>query len=362
MSVEEHFTIREIREQPQAVRNTIEDKEQFRRAGEEVAKEKYVRIFITGCGTSYHAGIAACYALSGLAKIPTLPMLASEAPFTLSGLMGSGSLLIAISQSGETTDTLRAVRKAKDTGADILGVTNFSESTLAKESKYLVLTKAGEEKSVLATKTYNAQLAALYAFSIEYSKALGAIDDETAERLWRELNRAPDLIEKVLKTSEEVSKKASKVTKLVRDAFVLGLDVTYPTALEAALKLKEGAGIHSEAFPALEFRHGPISLVDAASLIVALYPPMDRKDVHEALHKVVKECRDAGATIYAVAIEGDEAAREVADFIVEVPSFEGLFLSMLYVVPCQTLTYYTAIAKGLNPDKPRRLVKVVRVE
>ncbi len=363
MAVEKHHMIREVHEGPDALRRTLEDKGAFRKVARKVAEAAYSQVFVTGCGTSLHAGIAAAYALFELAGVAAQPIDATEMVYAPLGAVREGSLVIAISQSGETTDTLRAVRAAKGKKADILGVTNFPESSLAKEAKYLVLTKAGEEKAVVATKTYIAQLGALYAFTVEYASALGKLKEDRAEQLWRSLEGLPDKMKRLLGGKPvDTIKEAARFAKAVHNAFVLGVDVTYPTALEVALKLKEGTLMHGEAFSAPEFRHGPISLVDSSTLIVALYPPPSRKEAHSALHSVVKECKEAGATVFVVASEGDSKAKNYADYLVEVPATEPCFASVTYVVPGQLLTYYTAIAKGLNPDKPRRLVKVVKLE
>ncbi|RLF15389.1 MAG: hypothetical protein DRJ66_04495 [Thermoprotei archaeon] len=357
MSVEEHFMLREIREDADAAKKTIEGFKDIEKVAEELLETKYDLYIVTGAGTSLHAGIAASYAFYELVGLPIMPIHAVEFIHTPSGMLeGRKTLVIAISQSGETSDTLRAVRKAKEQGADILGVTNFPESSLAKESKYKLITKAGEEKAVVATKTYVAQLTALYGLSVALAHKMG----RDVGKLIDEIKNIGEPIRKALGTEDDV-KKISRYAKPFVDAYVLGADVTFPTALEAALKLKEGCLIHSEAFSAPEFRHGPISLVDSSSLILALYPPVVRKNAHEAFHKVVAEVYEAGATVIAIAEEEDESPKECSDFIINVPKVSPVFASAVYVVPCQLLTYYIAIAKGLNPDKPRRLTKVIRV-
>ena len=354
---EEHFTLKEIREDADAARRTIENFNDIEKVAEEIVKTKYDLFLVTGAGTSLHAGIAASYAFYELAGIPLMPIYAVEFIHTPAGVIrDKKALVIAISQSGETSDTLRAVRKAKEYGADILGVTNFPESSLAKESRYRLITRAGEEKAVVATKTYVAQLTALYGLSV----ALAHKMSKDVSSLIEEIKNIGEKVRKALATEEEV-KRISKYVKPFVDAYVLGTDVTFPTALEAALKLKEGCLIHSEAFPAPEFRHGPVSLVDSSSLILALYPPIVRKDAHDAFHKVITEVYEAGATVVSVAEEGDDSPKECSDFILSVPKVTPIFASIVYVVPCQLLTYYVAIAKGLNPDKPRRLTKVIRV-
>jgi len=353
----EHFTIKEIHEDAEAASRTIGAFDEIAKTAEEVSKAKYDLYVVTGAGTSLHAGIAASYAFYELLGLPFIPFHAVELVHTASNVLkGRRSLLIAISQSGESSDTLSAVRKAKEYGAEVLGVTNFPESSLARESRYKLITRAGEEKAVVATKTYVAQLTALYGFCVALAQRMGA----DVGGLLNEIKNAGDLVRGALKSEEEV-KRLAKYVRPFADAYVLGSDVTYPTALEAALKLKEGCLIHSEAFPAPEFRHGPISLVDSSSLILALYPPRKRKEAHQAFHKVIVETYEAGATVIAIAEDGDDAPKECSDFILRVPTITPLFASLVYVVPCQLLTYYVAIAKGLNPDQPRRLTKVVKL-
>ncbi len=360
MRKENHYMLREIREEPEVIRKTLEKRENFKDIAKRICENEYKRVIITGCGTSFHAGIAASYILSEVSKNLPYLIYASELIYSPLRSLHERDLLIAISQSGETIDVIDAAKMAKEKGVKILGITNFKESKLAKISDYLILTEAGEERAIVATKTYIAQLVALYAFSIEYAYARNVISKKQTEEFWNILYGLSEIIEKAQRYYENTIPEIAKVMKMIKHAYILGADITYPIAIEGALKLKEGTLIHAEAFSAAEFLHGPISLLDATSLVLALCPPPSREKAHEIFLKVIKRCKDTNATVLIIHVEKDQEPLNYADLALKVPTFDSLFSQILYAVPCQLLTYYTAIFKGLDPDEPRGLVKVVK--
>ncbi|MEM2952084.1 MAG: SIS domain-containing protein [Nitrososphaerota archaeon] len=346
-----HYMIREIREGPASFRETLESL-----AGvEDVAREivsRYKCIVTCSSGSSHHAGLSLCYAASRLAGFEAYSVQAAEYSEHLHNILHGGHLLVAISQSGESVDTLRAARLASGRGVDVLAVTAFPQSTLASLARFVVGVRYGVERAVPATKSFMAQLAAAY--SLALGLALARFGRGGVEGFRGELARLPDSLAEVVGLSEGFVRGLARELAGMRHVFLLGYGPSYIAALEASLKLKETSGIHAEAYSIREFRHGPISLLDKDVACVFIIPP-EPGDCLEVFEGVGAEAEASGSHATVISHKGLDVE---ADLVL--PGTAHAFATAVEVVPFQLLAYYTALEKSLDPDRPRRLRKVVQ--
>ena len=359
----EHFMMKEIHEQPKAVRDTlasaIQDGQiQYDKLGltpEELGDLNAV--YIVGCGSAYHVGVTAQYVLEDLARIPVRVELASEFRYR-TPLLPEKTLVIIISQSGETADSLAALRQAKQYGASTLAIVNVVGSTIAREADHVFYTLAGPEIAVATTKAYSTQLAASYVLAIALAKARGTLTEEDAARMIGELETLPDKIEKLLENKERIQWFASKQVA-AKDIFFIGRGIDYAISLEGSLKMKEISYIHSEAYAAGELKHGTISLIELNTLVVGI---LTQQDLYEKTLSNLLECKSRGAYLMALTCSGNYSIEDSADFVIYIPKTDPHFTASLGVIPLQLLGYYVSVAKGLDVDKPRNLAKSVTVE
>ena len=359
----EHFMMKEIHEQPKAVRDTlasaIQDGQiQYDKLGltpEELGDLNAV--YIVGCGSAYHVGVTAQYVLEDLARIPVRVELASEFRYR-TPLLPEKTLVIIISQSGETADSLAALRQARQYGASTLAIVNVVGSTIAREADHVFYTLAGPEIAVATTKAYSTQLAASYVLAIALAKARGTLTEEDAARMIGELETLPDKIEKLLENKERIQWFASKQVA-AKDIFFIGRGIDYAISLEGSLKMKEISYIHSEAYAAGELKHGTISLIEPNTLVVGI---LTQQDLYEKTLSNLLECKSRGAYLMALTCSGNYSIEDSADFVIYIPKTDPHFTASLGVIPLQLLGYYVSVAKGLDVDKPRNLAKSVTVE
>ena len=359
----EHFMMKEIHEQPAAVRDTISPRIKDGRVDlselslDEDALRAVRRVYIVGCGSAYHVGVAARYVMESLARLPVEVDVASEFRYR-DPVLEPDSLAIIISQSGETADTLAALRLCKERGVRTIGIVNVVGSSIAREADATLYTCAGPEIAVATTKAYSTQLAACYLLAIAFGQVRGTLDDERAAALVTELQALPEKIEKTLQDKERIQWFASKYAN-AHDAFFIGRGLDYAVALEGSLKFKEISYIHSEAFAAGEMKHGPISLVEKNTLVVGI---LTQPDLYEKTVSNLVEARSRGAFLMGLTSYGNYSIEDTAGFTVYVPRTEPCFATSLAVIPLQLLAYYVSCAKGLDVDKPRNLAKSVTVE
>lgn len=347
-----HFTLKEIYEQPEAVRETLRgsEREAERLADALIrARERY----FVACGTSYHAALVGRYVLAKLAGIPVDVVISSEFP---ESCRASGrSLVLAITQSGETADTLKAVRAARAQGAKIACLTNVVGSSITRESEIICMTHAGPEVSVVATKTFAAQVAFLLMLSLTVAKKAGKISGKEFAEFRQSLLSMPKTIENVLKTSARPVKNLAEKLKDVQHIYLIGRGIGYPIALEGALKLKEITYIHAEAMPAGELKHGTLALIEKGTPVIAVAPP---GKMRRRIMGNVEEVRARGAEVILLS---DEKTEDV-DILLEMPRVEEIFAPLVYIVPLQLLAYEITVRRGQDPDRPRSLAKSVTVE
>ncbi|MGN0114645.1 MAG: glutamine--fructose-6-phosphate transaminase (isomerizing) [Acutalibacteraceae bacterium] len=362
----DHFMIKEIMEQPKALRDTIAPRI---KDGDivlddvELTKEmleKFNRICIVACGSAYHVGVVAKYAIEKLVRIPTEAVVASEFRYS-DPLVDENTLVIIISQSGETADTLEALKLAKRKGSTIISIVNVVGSSIANESQNVIYTWAGPEISVATTKAYSTQLIVMYLLILYIGKKLGRIDKATFDSYLEEIQRLPDKVEQILKQSGEIEKLAQRYAFL-EHAYFIGRNIDYAVSLEASLKLKETSYIHSDAYPAGELKHGPISLIEDDTLVVAL--ACNERLMPKTLSNV-KEVKARGAEVLMVTNDNmlnADIKNSGLNKIITIPSTFELLTATLEVVPMQLLGYYIAKARECDVDKPRNLAKSVTVE
>ncbi len=352
-----HHMIREIFEEPRVVEETIKkEKTRINRIANEIKSEEYEMMYITGSGTSYHAGMAGQYALSNMTSLATSILPASEFQRWIPSKFSRKVLLMAISQSGESTDVLEAAEAASAKGMPILAMTNTPESRLARMSRYQLNPRSGKELAVPATKTYITQLASFFMFSV----ALAGEDMPKTELALMEdgLDKTPQLIRETLETLKKQIEGIAQKYKDKNHLFLLGSGPNYTTALEGALKLKETCTVFAEGFATREFLHGPMRLVDERTPIMMIMTP-DETDAYVDLGRSLK---NFGAPVILVTERSERSAElaEASDEIILVPSgIPKVFSPILYIIPIQLLAYYSSVSRGLNPDKPEKLTKVV---
>jgi glutamine---fructose-6-phosphate transaminase (isomerizing) len=367
-----HFMLKEIYEQPRAVRDTT-----LGRVSLDTGKvfldemditeadfRKLEKVYIAACGTSWHAGLAGKFMIERLAKLPVEVDYASEFRYR-DPLNGPNDLTILITQSGETADTIAAMRESRAKGSKTLGICNVVGSMIAREANGTIYTHAGPEIGVASTKAFTAQLTALFLFAVYLGQVRGTLDGEQSKQLLTELTRMPGKLETLLARDEETEDLAKEYHR-AHDFLFLGRGVHYPIALEGALKLKEISYIHAEGYPAGEMKHGPNALIDEELpvVIVATRDLNDPSSVmrYEKTLSNLKEVKARSGTVIAIATDGDEEIREAADHVLYVPEAPELLSPILEVVPCQVLAYHIAVRRGCDVDQPRNLAKSVTVE
>jgi glucosamine--fructose-6-phosphate aminotransferase (isomerizing) len=354
-----HFMIKEIHEQPSTLRNTLRMQEHYLDLISTFL-DRANEVFLVACGTSYHACLAASYMFSKLAFLPTYPIYASEFVEQHGKSVNIDSTILAVSQSGETADTLAAVTCAQQRAATILGLTNVIGSTLTRVSRVYIGQQSGPEIGVAATKTFTSQLSVLAQLALRLSKKRGKISQDEMDYLEEKLEQLPDVVDTIVQTQEEKVKQIAKKYKDAKIFFFLGRGISTATAYEGRLKLMEIAYVPSIAFPAGESKHGPISLVEQGFPVVFICP---KDGSHRTLIGNIMEMKARGASILAIVEEGDEEVKMLADDYVEVPKGIPEVLSPIpFAVPLQLLAYYMALEKGHNPDTPRNLAKSVTVK
>jgi len=360
----DHFMLKEISEQPETIRNAMRGRLLAERGevvlgGLEPVREKLLqakRIILIGCGTSWHAGLVGEYMLEQIAKVPAEVEYASEFRYR-SPLLGAGDVVFLISQSGETADTLAALREAKKRGATVLGIVNVVGSTIARESEAGVYIHAGPEIGVASTKAFTSQLTVLSLITILLARSRG-LSAQEAVVLTRELDAIPAKVRSILDDAARIREIAQEFKDA--DHFLyLGRGANFPVALEGALKLKEISYIHAEGYPAAEMKHGPIALIDERMPVVFIAP---KDAIYDKVVSNIQEVKARKGRIIAIANEDDQDIESMAEFVIRVPRTYGFFGPLLNVVPLQLLSYFIAVARGTNVDQPRNLAKSVTVE
>jgi len=361
----DHFMLKEIFEQPNTIFDTLRGRLDanagtITMAGVEQhieALKSARRIIMVACGTSWHAGLVAEYIFEELCRIPVEVEYASEFRYR-NPVIDKGDVIIAISQSGETADTLVAIERAKEQGAFIFGVVNVVGSSIARMSHAGAYSHAGPEIGVASTKAFTGQLAVLTMIALKIAEAKGTITDQRFRTLLRELQAVPDKISTILENHQQIRDIADKY-KNARDFLYLGRGYNFPIALEGALKLKEISYIHAEGYPAAEMKHGPIALVDETLPVVFV---ATRDSYHEKIVSNMQEIKARKGMVVAVTTEGDDTIRDLADDVIAIPPADEMIAPLLSVIPMQLLAYYIGVAKGFDVDKPRNLAKSVTVE
>ncbi|MGN0614829.1 glutamine--fructose-6-phosphate transaminase (isomerizing) [Ruminococcus flavefaciens] len=359
----EHFMLKEIHEQPKVVRDTInsvikDGKIDFSDVGlTDEEMQKVSQIYIVACGSAYHVGMAVQYVIEDFTSIPVRVELASEFRYRKMTLV-KDSLVIVISQSGETADSLAALREAKAKGIMTLGIVNVVGSSIAREADNVFYTLAGPEISVATTKAYSTQLIAGYLLALQFAVARGEMTEEKCEELLKELYTIPDKIEKILEDKERIQWYANKLAG-AKDAFFIGRGIDYAIGLEGSLKMKEISYIHSEAYAAGELKHGPISLIEEGVPVIGV---LTQQDLYEKTVSNMVEVKSRGASLMGLTTYGNYSMEDLADFTVYIPQTDCHFAGSLSVIPLQLLGYYVSVAKGYDVDKPRNLAKSVTVE
>ncbi len=361
----EHYMLKEIFEQPRSIMDTfrgriITETNEIRLGGLHDVKDQLVnakRIVIIACGTSWHAGLVAEYLIEDLARIPVEVEYASEFRYR-NPMIGPEDVVLAISQSGETADTLAAIQLAREAGALVLGICNVAGSSISRETHAGVYTHAGIEIGVASTKAFTAQVTVLTMMAMMIGKEKGLLSDERFSQLIKELNDVPRQIEKILEQNEEF-KHIAEIYKDASNALYLGRGVSFPVALEGALKLKEISYIHAEGYPAAEMKHGPIALIDENMPVVFI---ATRDGSYDKIVSNIQEVKARNGVVIAIVTEGDSIIKEMADHVIEIPKSDEALVSLTAVVPLQLIAYHIALMRGCNVDQPRNLAKSVTVE
>ena len=359
----EHFMMKEINEQPQAVQDTLDYmvKDGRIRLDEIGITDDLIKtvsqIYVVACGSAWHVGTASQYVIEDMAKVPVRVELASEFRYR-KPLLKPTDLVIIISQSGETADSLAALREAKEKGVRTLAIVNVEGSSIAREADFVFYTKAGIEIAVATTKGYTAQLIAMYLIAIQFAMVRGLIDEEKYSYYLRELKKIPAGIRRILEEKERIQWFASKYSSM-KDSFFIGRGLDYAICQEGSLKMKEISYVHSEAYAGGELKHGTISLVEDGILVVGV---LTQDELFEKTVSNMVECKSRGAFLMGLTTFGHYEIEETADFVLYVPKIDQHFAASLAIIPLQLLGYYVSCAKGLDVDKPRNLAKSVTVE
>ena len=361
----EHYMLKEIFEQPRSIKDTFRGRIQtepneIRLGGLLDVKDQLVnakRIVVIACGTSWHAGLVGEYLIEDLARIPVEVEYASEFRYR-NPMIGPDDVVLAISQSGETADTLAAIQLAREAGALVLGICNVAGSSISRETHAGVYTHAGIEIGVASTKAFTAQVTVLTMMAMMIGKEKGLLSDERFSQLIKELNEVPGQIEKILEQNEEF-KQIAEMYKDASNALYLGRGVSFPVALEGALKLKEISYIHAEGYPAAEMKHGPIALIDENMPVFFI---ATRDGSYDKIVSNIQEVKARNGVVIAIVTEGDTTIKEIADHIIEIPKSDESLVSLTAVVPLQLIAYHIALMRGCDVDQPRNLAKSVTVE
>jgi glucosamine--fructose-6-phosphate aminotransferase (isomerizing) len=361
----EHFMLKEIYEQPRSIWDSMRGRidarsRRLRLGGVGDFENKFVnakRIIIVGCGTSWHAGLVGEYLIEDLARIPVEVEYASEFRYR-NPIINEEDVVIAISQSGETADTLAAIELAKSKGATIFGVCNVVGSSIPRATHAGAYTHAGPEIGVASTKAFTAQVTVLTLLALQIAWKKGTITDSRFQSLLSELESIPDKVTRALDANDEIRQLAAKF-KDARNFLYLGRGYGFPVALEGALKLKEISYIHAEGYPAAEMKHGPIALIDEEMPVVVI---ATKNSSYEKVVSNIQEVKARKGIIIAIVTEGDEEVRKIADHVLEIPETDELLIPLVSVVPLQLLSYHIAVMRGCNVDQPRNLAKSVTVE
>lgn len=359
----EHFMIKEIHEQPKAVKDTLKSvlkdgKIDLSEVGiDKETAEKLNNIIIVACGSAYHVGVVGQYVIESASRIPVRVELASEFRYR-DPILNENDLVVVISQSGETADSLAALRLAKKMNIKTLGIVNVVGSSIAREADYVFYTLAGLEIAVATTKAYSAQLIAIYALAIQLGKYREIIDENRYTSLIEEMETLPEKMERVLSDKERIQWFASKYAN-AQDMYFIGRGIDYAVSLEGSLKMKEISYVHSEAYAAGEIKHGPISLIEDGTLVIGICTD---KKLFEKTRSNMVEVKSRGAYLMGLTSYGNYSIEDTADFTVYIPQTDPYFTTSLAIIPLQLLGYYLSVAKGLNVDKPRNLAKSVTVE
>lgn len=359
----EHFMLKEMYEQPKTVTDTLMPRfkegkieiEELGMSDEEIKAIK--KIHIVACGSAYHAGMTGKYVFEGLARIPVEIDLASEFRYR-NPILEEGAMVMVISQSGETADTLAALRESQARGFKVLGIVNVVGSSIAREADNVMYTWAGPEIAVATTKAYSAQLVALYLLAMKFAEVRGQIDADTLAGMKEDLKKLPDQIELLLNNKERIQRFANRYVA-AKDIFFIGRGIDYAISLEGSLKLKEISYIHSEAYAAGELKHGTISLIEEGTLVAAV---ATQQDLFAKTVSNIVEVKARGAFVLAVTNEGNTEIEKVADYVIYIPQTNPYFTNSLAIIPLQLFGYYVALGKGCDVDKPRNLAKSVTVE
>lgn len=359
----EHFMLKEMYEQPKAVSDTLNPRikdgriviEELGMSDEEIKEIK--KIYIIACGSAFHTGTTAKYVIEGLARIPVEVDIASEFRYR-DPIFNPGTLMIVVSQSGETADSLAALREARENGVRTLGIVNVVGSSIAREADNVIYTWAGPEIAVATTKAYSAQLIALYLLAMKFAHVRGKISDGELAEYIKDLKRLPGQIEMMLANKENIQHFANRYLA-ARDIFFIGRGIDYAISLEGSLKLKEISYIHSEAYAAGELKHGTISLIEEGTLVAAV---LTQESLYKKMISNIEEVRTRGAFVLAVTNVGNTDIEKAADYIIYIPKTNKYFTNSLAIIPLQLFGYYVAVGKGCDVDKPRNLAKSVTVE
>lgn len=359
----EHFMIKEIHEQPKAVKDTLKSvlkdgKIDLSEVGiDKETAEKLNNIIIVACGSAYHVGVVGQYVIESASRIPVRVELASEFRYR-DPILNENDLVVVISQSGETADSLAALRLAKKMNIKTLGIVNVVGSSIAREADYVFYTLAGPEIAVATTKAYSAQLIAIYALAIQLGKYREIIDENRYTSLIEEMETLPEKMERVLSDKERIQWFASKYAN-AQDMYFIGRGIDYAVSLEGSLKMKEISYVHSEAYAAGEIKHGPVSLIEDGTLVIGICTD---KKLFEKTRSNMVEVKSRGAYLMGLTSYGNYSIEDTADFTVYIPQTDPYFTTSLAIIPLQLHGYYLSVAKGLNVDKPRNLAKSVTVE
>ena len=354
----EHFMLKEMYQQPGVIEDFLQNNSQideFAISDDEL--EKFNKLHIVACGSAYHVGITSKYVIEEMARIPVEVDLASEFRYR-NPILNKNTLVVAISQSGETADTLEALRQAKKRGCKVLGIVNVMGSSIAREADYVIYTMAGPEIAVATTKAYSAQLMAMYLFAIKLGKVKKVLSEIEISDMMKELKTLPGKMEELLVHKEKLQKFANRYIA-AKDIFFMGRGIDYAISLEGSLKLKEISYIHSEAYAAGELKHGTISLIEEGTLVLAVLtqPKLYAKTISNMV-----EVKARGAFVLAITSEENKEIENIADYVVYIPKTNPFFANSLAILPLQLFSYYVAVGKGVDVDKPRNLAKSVTVE
>lgn len=359
----EHFMLKEMYEQPKAILDTFSPRikgddiviEELKMSDDEIRAIK--KIMIVACGSANHTGMTSKYIFEGLARIPVEVDLASEFRYR-NPILEEGTLVVVVSQSGETADSLAALREAQARGAKVLGIANVVGSSIAREADNVMYTWAGPEIAVATTKAYSSQLIALYLLAMKFAHARGTLDDAGLKEMLEDLQKLPEQVELLLNNKNKIQKFANRYLA-AKDVFFIGRGIDYAISMEGSLKLKEISYIHSEAYAAGELKHGTISLIEEGTLVAAV---LTQEDLYKKMISNMEEVRTRGAFVMAVTNEGNTDVERVADYVIYIPETNRYFANSLAIIPLQLFGYYVSVGRGCDVDKPRNLAKSVTVE